>query len=202
VAARGGKRLRWGLVALACLAALDVAWFARRLLPAPVALQGVPNVDLIVVLTGGRGRLKEAVGLLAQGKSELLFISGVEPGSDLPEILAANQIAEIPAELAAKIRLGMRSRSTSQNAVEVSDQVTMSSAKSLLLVTSTYHMRRARELVEGAFDRRGLARPAIHDFPVESPNYDRVRWWQAWVGWRVLFSEYFKNWALRLGLTD
>jgi uncharacterized SAM-binding protein YcdF (DUF218 family) len=178
--------------------AFDLGYFAKGLLPEVGDPTAVPEVDLIVVLTGGQGRLREALSFLNQGKGHSLFVSGTAPRTQLLDILKANNFESLSDELRGRILLGDESRSTEENAQEVRRAVETLKANSALLVTSTYHMRRARLLLENELAKAPEYAVRIYSYPVESPNFDRLRWWRTFTGWRILFSEYLKSWALRL----
>ncbi len=60
-----------------------------------VVLSEIERVELIVVLTGGRGRMREAVELLKADKGERLLISGMKVGTSLEEVFQANQLGEL-----------------------------------------------------------------------------------------------------------
>ena len=69
--------------------------------------------------------------------------------------------------------------------------------RSLLLVTSSYHYKRALKLLELESKKRNM-NLAISAIAVESPNFPRSGWWATGVGWKILLSEYFKSISLRL----
>lgn len=189
----------WLVLALVVLPlAFDLGYFAQGLLPEVGDPAAVPEVDVIVVLTGGQGRLREALSFLNQNKGHHLFVSGIEPGTQLLDILKVNNFERLSDELRGRILLGDASRRTVENAQEVRGIVDKLGANSILLVTSTYHMRRARLLIEQELARPPERSLRIYAYPVESPNFDRVRWWRTLSGWRILSLEYLKSWALRL----
>jgi len=177
--------------------AFDMGYFAKGLLPDVGDPAAVPEVDVIAVLTGGQGRLREALTFLNQNKGHHLFVSGTDPRSQLLDILKANNFESLSEELRSRILLGDASRNTVENALEVRKVVEDLKARSVLLVTSTYHMRRARVLIENELAKDPAREVRIFSYPVESPNFERLRWWRTFTGWRILFSEYLKSWSLR-----
>lgn len=116
---------------------LGFAWFAL-LPPMPAPPQ---KTDAIVVLTGGPGRIDRALELLETGQAKRLLISGV-----------AREVK--PRELAAEYRrpqklfdcciaLGFEAEDTRSNATEVASWVARRNYKTVRLVTTDWHMRRA-----------------------------------------------------------
>ena len=178
----------------------DLGFFAASLLPAPQDPARVGNVDLIAVLTGGQRRLKEATGFLMQGQGKYLFISGVARGSDVNEIFTANKVEVPPESLRNQIYLGEEAESTVDNAVEVRRISEQLGVSSVLLVTSSYHLQRARWLIEKEFTHSSATQKVqIFTYPVESPNFDRESWYRSPTAWSILIWEYIKSMPVRLG---
>ena len=125
---------------LAILYALGFALFAVTLGgPAP---EQAPKADAIVVITGGKGRIEHAAGLLAQGKGKRMLIAGADPSvrkADLVRRIGGKQ--EL---LDCCIDLGSESVDTRSNAEEAKRWIARRRYHSIRLVTSDWHMRRAR----------------------------------------------------------
>jgi uncharacterized SAM-binding protein YcdF (DUF218 family) len=98
------------------------------------------KVDAIVVLTGGRNRLKEAVKLLNNKKADKMFISGVYKDTSLKSLQKRKDVEIINSE---NITLDKKATNTVENAIEVSHWVKENKIKSIYLVTSNYHMPRS-----------------------------------------------------------
>lgn len=99
------------------------------------------KTDGIVVLTGGKNRLKPAVQLLEEGLAGRLFISGVNEKVTREELLA---VLGSPSELAACcIESESRAQNTLGNAEETALWVGRNKLSSLRVVTSREHMPRA-----------------------------------------------------------
>lgn len=126
------------LVSLVLLAwALGFALFAVSL-PGP---GGAEKTDAIVVLTGGPGRLQRGLEQLAQGRATRLLVSGVDPSVQESELA---QLQEAPRQLfACCVDLGKEAIDTRSNAAEASRWLTRRKFKSVRLVTTDWHMRRA-----------------------------------------------------------
>ena len=193
-AVSGARPWRIGLIGLAAVVALfgvGFAWFAfdaRRAEPGPKLADG------IVVLTGGAGRLELGLRLLAERRGELLLISGAGPGNLADLLSAAGLTANRAAATApGRVTLGRGARSTRGNARETAEWAAAHGLRSLIVVTSGYHMRRAQlEL------RRALpADVALHPVPLlphADDGHDRVPL-------RLLASEFAKWLGASVGLS-
>lgn len=126
------------LISLLFLAwVLGFAWFAL-LLPLPAAAQ---KTDAIVVLTGGPGRIDRALERLEADDAKRLLISGVAREVK-PKELAA-EYKRPKALFDCCIALGFEAEDTRSNATEVANWVARRNYKSLRLITTDWHMRRA-----------------------------------------------------------
>ncbi|WP_417316788.1 YdcF family protein [Emcibacter sp.] len=115
------------------------SWFLHGLSAEPVL--SPQRTDAIVVLTGGRNRLDEAVKLLQEKLGEKLFISGVNEivrEEELYKYLGSGE------QLAGCcIEVGREARNTEGNARETALWMSRNHYRSLRLVTSLEHMPRA-----------------------------------------------------------
>jgi uncharacterized SAM-binding protein YcdF (DUF218 family) len=175
---------RLGLLALAMVVLWlgGLAWFVASSL----AIRGdrIPT-DAIVVLTGGRLRLETGLQLLAAGTAKKLFVSGVNQRVDREELLRT--LGPVAGRAACCIALGHEADNTLGNARETANWMHEEGYRSLRLVTSWYHMRRA--LLE--FDR-AMPQVTIVAYPVFAQHGDAERWW-SWHGPLVLIiTEYEK----------
>jgi uncharacterized SAM-binding protein YcdF (DUF218 family) len=164
---------------------------------AKMDLEAMPSVDLIAVLTGGQGRLKEAFRLLELGQGRALLISGTS--ASLDDILQANGVENFPDHLKDDVILDSHSQRTFDNAREIREAVMRLEARSLLVVTSNYHMQRSLELIQEEFEKRPRVDVILYTYPVTSPNFDPGRWWRSFSGWRLFASEYFKSLGAKFG---
>ena len=184
-----GRSLRWlrGGLVLALVIALawgsGLLWFAT-LLPTRV-LDPDTRTDAIVVLTGGSDRLTTAMDLLANDKADKLFVSGVYRGVDVRQLL--NLFQQSPQDLSCCVFLGYEADNTQGNATETAEWIAAQDARSLRLVTATYHM--PRSLLEF---RRHMPDIEIVPHPVFPEPFKHDDWW-LWPGssW-LLVSEYSK----------
>lgn len=126
------------LIAVSLIAwMLGFAWFAIFL---PQPLDGRPT-DAIVVLTGGAGRIDRGLALLEEGATRRMLISGVDR-SVRPSELAAQYKA--PERLfACCITLGREAIDTRSNAIETARWLERRDFRTVRLITTDWHMRRA-----------------------------------------------------------
>ena len=155
----------------------------------------VTKTDAIVVLTGGRNRIKEALRLLDAGLSDKLLISGVEKNISLEEI-SQEQHLQIPAK--GDVQLENNSTNTVENAKESDEWIRKNNISSIRLVTSKYHTPRS---LEEFYSKNPALKIIPH--PVFS-NFVRKRWWRSFHSFYLIASEYNKFLyvflARRLGL--
>jgi uncharacterized SAM-binding protein YcdF (DUF218 family) len=155
------------------------------------------KADGIVVLTGGSSRVSDAMELLAGGYGNRLLISGVHPtsaASDISRSLSDNQSL-----LNCCVDLDRSAVNTRSNAAETRRWVHERGFKSLIVVTSNYHMPRA--IVELTH-----AMPDIQliPFAVVGDKWRDEPWWTSGATVRLLLSEYVKYVAaeVRVRLAD
>lgn len=119
--------------------ALGFIWFALWL-PGP-AEDGL-RTDGIVVLTGTGQRIERGLSLLEAGDAQRLLISGVDRDvkrGELAEVYGRDEDL-----FRCCIDLGFRAIDTRSNALETDRWVNRNNFASIRLVTSDWHMRRAR----------------------------------------------------------
>ncbi len=105
--------------------------------------QTMPRADGIVVLTGGAQRVNDALSLLAKGHGRKLLISGVYERTNRDEL--AKQAGGGRAMLDCCVDLGKGARNTIGNAIETRRWTEANGFRSLIVVTSNYHMPRTLE---------------------------------------------------------
>jgi len=107
--------------------------------PAPASVQAT---DAAVVLTGGSGRLEHGIDVLRGAKAKRLLIAGVDPSVRKRDL--AQRVPGSGDVLKCCVDLGSESVDTRTNAEEASRWLSGHSFHSLRLITSDWHMRRAR----------------------------------------------------------
>ncbi|MBI5682506.1 MAG: YdcF family protein [Deltaproteobacteria bacterium] len=140
--------------------------------------------DVIVVLTGGTGRIETGASLLSKGRAPFLILSGVNRESDLKSIFFKTNI-DIDSK---RVILETSSKSTYENAVEVKAILKEKGFKDIVLVTSNYHTKRAFYIF------RKVLPPdvKIQTHPVSTPNFDENRWWQHATSIGIVVMEFIK----------
>ncbi len=154
------------------------------------------QADAIVVLTGGEDRINVALGLLRQGAGRRLLISGVNPRTSSAAI--RDRTGEDRQLFECCVDIGREANDTVGNAEEARDWAELHSYRTLVVVTSSYHM--PRTLTEFA---RAMPTIDLVAHPMLSRNFRDHPWWQSPPILRLLLSEYVKFVAAwtRLNLT-
>lgn len=129
--------IRYILASLVLVWSLGFLWFAVAL-PQPADKVAT---DAVIVPTGGAGRIAQGLEVLDAGLARKLLVTGVDP-EVTPEEFAAE--FDVQAEqMACCVTLGFRAVDTRTNATETADWVEDNEVRSLRLVTTDWHMRRA-----------------------------------------------------------
>lgn len=143
------------------------------------------NADGIVVLTGGRDRVTEGLELLSNGQGGRLLISGVHPETSASAIAREN---DAPAGwFDCCVDLGYRAENTFGNAAETRNWAREHKARSLIIVTSAYHMPRSMAAMRAA-----MPDVVLIPHPVRPPELGLGHWWTDPTMAKLLFSEYLK----------
>jgi uncharacterized SAM-binding protein YcdF (DUF218 family) len=176
---------RSGLLLCALMLLLLIAgflWFLWRVPAAEIALSG--EADAIVALTGGASRIADGIELLATGRGKRLLISGANRST------TPHEISRLNPEFDRWVRCCVdfdRSLNTLGNAIEIKRWVSQRGFRSLIVVTSNYHMPRA--LAEIAHQLPGVA---LVPFPVITERQRAEPWWTSGTTARLMISEYMK----------
>jgi uncharacterized SAM-binding protein YcdF (DUF218 family) len=137
------------------------------------------RTDSIIVLTGASGRIEHGVDVLADDKAKRLFISGVDPLVTKEDLI--ERLGRHGRLVRCCVDLGSEAVDTPSNAEESRRWLARRDYKSVRLVTSDWHMRRAGyEFSKVLGDRYEIVRDSVRSEP----------------GFAVLFEEY-NNYVLR-----
>jgi uncharacterized SAM-binding protein YcdF (DUF218 family) len=116
---------------------LGFAWFAM-LLPQPA---NDIHTEAAVVFTGGGGRVARGLSALDRKQAKRLLVSGVDREVKPREFRAEYEISQ--SRMDCCVTLGFESYDTRSNAAETARWLARHKTKSVRLVTSDWHMRRA-----------------------------------------------------------
>lgn len=141
------------------------------------------TVDAIVVLAGGKGRVEEGVRLYREGKGSWLFFIGVDPSVRRTDLYRPRPGDPTPE----RVVLEKNSRNTLENAIYGRDLLVQKNVRSIMLITSRYHMKRASILLRNALPKD----ISIYPCPVDSRNLQET-WWNHGGSFSLLFSEFYK----------
>ena len=161
--------------------------------------QPLPSVDVIVCLAGGRGRIAEAGEVWLRyyreagesgKKVPLLYISGMGPKADwkvLNQHLSEAVKAEIKTE---NVFFETESIDTRGNAALVADFMAEEEGDRILIITSSYHVRRSLYLFEQLLPRDRVWK--IYTHAVYAAPYSAEHWRSQLIGIQVTMTAYLK----------
>jgi uncharacterized SAM-binding protein YcdF (DUF218 family) len=170
---------------LALGALLYLLGFAAFMIALPQPLEGV-RTDAIVVPTGGGGRIPRGLRLMQGGAAKRMLITGVDPDVRPGELAATYDTPR--ALFACCIDLGLDAVDTRSNGDETARWVRRHGYRSVRLVTSDWHVPRARmELLNalgGGVSVVGDGVPSQPNFAMLVAEYNKflVRRVALWLG--------------------
>jgi uncharacterized SAM-binding protein YcdF (DUF218 family) len=186
-----GERLRrtWSLRRVACfaLACLAIAlaalgagfvFFVERLPTGEPSVSG--DADGIVVLTGRASRISDAID-----HGNRLLITGVYPTTTAAAI--ARLAPDHQKWIDCCVDLDHSAVNTIGNAVQTRAWTKKHGIKSLIIVTSNYHMPRAMLELE-----HQLPEVSLIAYPIPPERIRIDAWWSSFATTRLLFIEYVK----------
>ncbi len=141
------------------------------------------KTDAIVVLAGGRGRVEEGTRLYHENRGQWLLLIGVDPSVRKGDLYRERK-GERDSEA---VILEKVSRNTLENALYARNLIVQRNIRSITLITSRYHMKRATLIFRNALPPE----IAIYPHPVDSRNLQET-WWSHSGSFRLLFSEFYK----------
>jgi uncharacterized SAM-binding protein YcdF (DUF218 family) len=187
IAPRLARAVRAALSAALAVAFLLVAGFVVFALSIPRA---EPTLNIhaegVVVLTGGSDRVLNAADFLARGQARRLLITGVNRATGSAALARLLPLSREKFECC--VDLGYEALDTAGNARETREwAIAHHISRSLIVVTSNYHMPRA--LLELSAALPGVT---LHPFPVVSEHVDVNRWIRDLGVARLVAGEYVK----------
>jgi len=157
------------------------------------------RVDAVVAISGGdtRARTAEAINLYKNGWSDTLVFSGAAADKSGPSNAEAMMMQAISAGVpVSAILLDETSETTKENAANTADLFERNNIKSVILVTSAYHQRRAGL----EFGYRAGDAVKIINHPVKVDNQWSGWWWTTPTGWWLATSELIKILGFYMGV--
>lgn len=148
------------------------------------------RVDAVVAVSGGdtNARTDEAITLYKNGWTQTLIFAGAALDKSGPSNASVMRARAIDAGVAASdIYVDEQSETTKENAQNTQSIIASKSIKTIILVTSGYHQRRAS--LEFAKYNPGIV---VHNHPVSSDKDWSSWWWISPRGWTLAVTELFK----------
>lgn len=189
----------WALGGLLLLLAVDFAWFwmsCRAYTQSALRGTGIELVaatpqEAIVVLAGDSNRIPMALRLLRERNGPLVLLSGVEPGIPLVEIVNSQGSSTVDIHKTwERIVTESRSRTTIENAEEAAPILKEKQITRIILVTSDYHMPRAKKIFQ-----KTIPEMELYEYPVAS-DFSELHF----SGMRKFFAEFWKNFFYSVGI--
>ncbi len=118
--------------------AIGFLWFVVAL---PRPAEEAVTTDAVIVPTGGPGRIARGLEVLDQRLAKKMLVSGVDPEVKPGEFAAEFGVSA--RAMACCVTLGFAAVDTRSNAAETAKWVAQNEVRSLRLVTTDWHMRRA-----------------------------------------------------------
>ncbi len=156
-------------------------WFSATAITTEQKTTSIPKTDAIIVLTGDKGRIDEGFYLFATNRAPRLFISGVN--RDVTEDMLKQQWNGAPLPDCC-LDIGYTAVNTWGNALESVNWINKNKIKTVFLVTSDYHMPRAR--LEFSFVAPDVT---IYPHPIHNESNDRPLYQYG----KLMIGEYHKT---------
>lgn len=156
------------------------------------------KADAIIAISGGdtAARTKEAIELYENGWADTLVLSGAALDKTGPSNAAAMREIALEAGVPEEdILIEEVSETTKQNAEQAQSILQDKGVKSIILVTSGYHQRRAGL----EFQQRLGEEIEIRNNPVDKDRQWSNTWWLTFEGWYLAVSELGKIIAFYFG---
>jgi len=181
------RALRYGgMVVILCIAVLVAGFLIFADSVTSMRPPETAKADAIVVLTGGYQRIEQAIDLLKRGYGERLLISGVNPTTTASQIRKTTRTS--PDLFACCVDIGYGAIDTIGNANETAIWIRDKGYKSVLVVTSNYHL--ARSLMEL---RRSDPDTQFIGYPVVNADLKTRAWYSEPDAMRTMLAEYGKT---------
>ena len=163
----------------------------------PSGVKPCQTADAIVAVSGGdtTARTREAITLFQNGWAPKLIFSGAAQDKSGPSNASAMRTQALVAGVSSDdIIIEEYGATTKQNAENTQNIFKQNDIRSVILVTSAYHQRRASL----EFNKRSVD-VAVRNHPVASDNQWSMLWWLTPIGWFLAISEFIKIIVFYLG---
>lgn len=177
---------------IAVFIAIAVVIFVPMLIALYLSPQdALTKTDLIVVVSGGDtdARISEGVKLYLQKWAPKILFSGAAASGDVYNALAMERIAISKGVPAEDILIEENSKTTTENAEFSSKIINENNYKSIILVTSPYHQRRAYSEFRQALGKDFK----IVNHSAKDDTWAKKSWWDNANARFLTFTEIMKN---------
>ncbi len=149
------------------------------------------KTDAIVVISGGDtdARVSEGVKLYLQKWAPKIIFSGAAASGDVSNALAMKRIAIRKGVESESILIEEDSKTTNQNAEYVSELIKTNDIKSIILITSPYHQRRAFSDFKTVLGKDFV----IINHSAKDQTWAKKNWWENANARFLTFGEILKN---------
>lgn len=171
----------------------DLAGCSER----PSKVKPCQAADAIVAVSGGdtSARTREAIKLYQDDWAPKLIFSGAAQDKSGPSNAEAmRRIARDAGVPDEAIITEEQGETTKQNAVNTQNILEQNGIKSVILVTSAYHQRRA-----GLEFKSRSSDVTVRNHPVPSDDQWSAFWWMTPIGWFLAIGEFVKIVAFYIG---
>lgn len=178
------------------IAAILVAIVIVIFIPVAIALYLSPQdslakTDAVVVISGGDtdSRISEGVKLYEQGWAPKIVFSGAAAEGNVSNALAMKRIAVSKGIPSSNILIEENSKTTAENADFTTKIIRDNGYKSIILVTSPYHQRRAYTLFRESLGKDFV----ILNHSAKDETWRKQNWWDSANARFLTFAEIMKN---------
>lgn len=183
---RGGKRkLRYFLIAIVFVTlvfSVQVIFFIYTLSDSCQ----YTNVDAVIVFGGGAGRIEKGYDLIRNGYSKHLIISPAKPA------VIAKYDKKYGWRQGFRHIYETKARTTFENAVYIKRLIEKHHFRSILLVTSTWHMPRSYFFLKTQLLFSGIK---IYRFGSDCSSNGRLSWWESPKIRKLVYGEFVQLWG-------
>lgn len=181
---RKGKLINRKFVLFICLLFLIIGFFsAGRFL---VLSESPKQADVIIVLSGGQGRVEQAAELYKAGYAPYIILSNAKESTSKSGDMVQTALAlGIPQEV---VYTENAADSTYQNAEFTLPIMKEHDFKSAIVVSSEFHMRRVKLLFDRVYKKSDIELTYVGS----ASGYNAKRWWSERKSRETTFNEYVK----------